>query len=166
MHLEKSGNAKIGLDDLLLHLTGEVRVVLVKRSGEMIKKGELLSTVEHNGKVLRIYSPITGKVMNANIMLESEPEILNEDPYGDGWLCRIKPSGWIAETEKYYLSGAATDWISNELLRFRDFIALSSAKHTSSSSAIILQDGGELCDHALSDMPADVWQDFQQVFLG
>ncbi|HET6556507.1 MAG TPA: hypothetical protein VFG54_04275, partial [Prolixibacteraceae bacterium] len=52
-HLERSGVAKVGLDDLLIHLTGEVTVNQVKASGEKIKKGDLLAEISHKGKPLK-----------------------------------------------------------------------------------------------------------------
>ncbi len=61
-YLEKSGTAKVGLDDLLLHITGEVRLNYIKNPDEMVKKGETLAEVDQNGKLLRIFSPISGKM--------------------------------------------------------------------------------------------------------
>ena len=51
-HLEKSGNASVGLDDLLLHLTGEVNLRNLKTPGNFVKKGEILASIDQNGKLL------------------------------------------------------------------------------------------------------------------
>ena len=58
-HLEKSGVAKVGLDDLLQHLTGEVKFNNLKIPGEMINKGDLLTEIEQNGKKLKVFAPIS-----------------------------------------------------------------------------------------------------------
>jgi glycine cleavage system H protein len=164
-HLEKSGNATVGMDDLLLHLTGEVKFRYLKEPGNFINKGELLADIEQNGKILQIYSPISGRIMNTNSMLYDKPGVLNEDPYEEGWIYKIKPSEWIAETNSYYLADEAIAWSKNELERFKDFLAISMVKYSPETSIVILQDGGELCDKPLSELPNEIWQDFQKSFL-
>jgi glycine cleavage system H protein len=164
-HLEKSGTAKVGLDDLLLHFTGEVKLNYLVNEDETVKKGEFLAEIDQRGKLLRIYSPISGRIALTNPILHESPEILNEDPLGSGWICKIQPSDWIEETKNYFLAEEAVKWSSKELERFKDFMALSMVKHSPEPAMVILQDGGELSDKALSAMPAEIWQDFQDEFL-
>jgi glycine cleavage system H protein len=164
-HLERSGNAKVGLDDFLLHITGEVKLVNLKNPGEFINMGDLLAEIEQEGKILKIYSPLSGKIVDANQMLNESPGILNRDPYLTGWIYEVKPSKWIAETSSYYLSEEAIVWTKNELERFKDFMASSVKKYSHGTSMLILQDGGELYDRPLSELPNEVWQDFQKSFL-
>jgi glycine cleavage system H protein len=164
-HLEKTGIAIVGLDDFLQHITGEVKFSNLKNPGNFINKGELLADIYRNGKLLQIYSPISGRIMNTNEMLHKNPGIINEDPYGKGWIYQIKPSEWIAETDSYYLAEEAIAWSKKELERFKDFLAVSLKKYTPETSMVILQDGGELCDQPLSELPNEVWQDFQKSFL-
>jgi glycine cleavage system H protein len=164
-HLEKSGTAKVGLDDLLLHITGEVKFSNLKNPGNFINKGELLADIDQNGKLLQIYSPISGRIMNTNTILSESPGVINEDPYGKGWIYQIKPSEWIAETDSYCLAEEAIAWSKKELERFKDFLAVSMKKYSPETSMVILQDGGELCDKPLSGLPDEIWQDFQKSFL-
>ncbi len=164
-HLEKSGIAKVGLDDLLVHLTGEVQFNNLKKSGEKVKKGELLAEIKQNGKLLKIFSPISGEIMEANAMLTSSPELLNEDPYAKGWMYKVKPISWVPDTNSYYLADDATIWATQELERFKDFLAQSVGKYSPMPSNVVLQDGGELVDQPLSGLPNEVWQDFQKDFL-
>lgn len=164
-HLEKSGVAKVGLDDLLQHLTGEVKFSKLKTPGDIIKKGDLLTEIEKNGKKLKVFAPISGKILNTNSILNESPEILNEEPYNEGWVYRIKPSNWIAETKSYYLADDATNWVTKELERFKDFLAVSMKKHSPDPTMITFQDGGELVDNTLSELPDEVWSDFQKEFL-
>ena len=164
-HLEESGSAKVGLDDLLQHITGEVRFGNLKNPGETINKGEVLTEIRQEGKYLRIVSPISGKIMESNSELDESPQLLNEDPYSRGWIYKIKPSNWVAETKTCYLAEEATNWSMEELGRFRDFMAVSLKKYSSGPAMLILQDGGELCDNTLSLFPDEVWKDFQKDFL-
>lgn len=164
-YLEKSGTAKIGLDDLLVHITGEVRINQLKNVGDDIGKGELLAEIDQNGKSLRIFSPISGKVLDMNPALNVDHGLLNEDPYGKGWIYSIKPSNWLAEIPSFYLADEATDWLKKELERYKDFLAINLRKYSPETSLIILQDGGELSENSLSGLPNGLWQDFQNEFL-
>jgi glycine cleavage system H protein len=164
-HLERTGDAKVGLDDLLLHLTGDVKINVLKKPGEKIRKEDLLAEINHNDKFLRIYAPISGEITEANTMLVKNPEFLNVDPYGKGWIYKIKPSSWVADTNSYFLAEDATNWSVQELNRFKDFLASAVGKYSSMPSNIILQDGGELRDQPLSELPDEIWQEFQQDFL-
>ena len=165
-HLEESGAAKVGLDDFLQHITGEVKFTNLKNPGEIINKGDLLSEIDQDGKYLKVFSPISGTILNTNSILKENPEILNEDPYDKGWVYKIKPSNWIAETNSYYLADEAINWSNKELERFKDFLSGSPMRQYSSEpSMILLQDGGELRDNILSELPNEVWKDFQSEFL-
>ena len=165
MYMEKSGSAMVGLDDLLLHITGEVKFSNHKNPGDLIRKGELLTEIDQNGKLLRILSPVSGKIMNLNSTINENPGILNEDPYGKGWIYKIKPSNWIAEAKACYFAEEATTWSATELERFKDFLAVSMKNYSPEPSMVILQDGGELRDHSLSAFSNEIWKDFEKEFL-
>ena len=163
--MEKSGIAKVGLDDLLMRITGEVKLQRVIASGEKIRKGDFLAEIVQDGKLLKVYSPISGEIVETNTSLLSNPVWLNADPYVRGWLYKIKPISWVADTHSCFLAEDATAWSKQELDRFKDFLSESLGKYFAGSSAMVLQDGGELRDQPLSELPNEVWQDFQQDFL-
>lgn len=164
-HLQASGIAKVGLDDLLLHLIGVVKFNNLRKSGEIINKGDLLAEIDQKGKQLKIFSPISGKILHTNTMLNENPEMLNDAPYGKGWIYKIRPSNWIEETYTYHLAEDATDWSTKEFYRYKDFLAVTMKKYSPESSRIILQDGGEIINNSLSELPIEIWQDFQKEFL-
>ena len=166
--LEKSGEALIGLDDLLLHITGPVELRSLRVPGERVKKGEILAEISRQGKKLSIASPLSGEVTGLNAGLGRDPWILTEDPYGEGWICRLRPSGWIGETSSCYLADEAVEWIRTELLRLKDFIAGAAGRISAEPGLAglpVLQEGGELPDRPLAEMPGEVWRDFQESFL-
>ncbi|MBN1387230.1 MAG: glycine cleavage system protein H [Bacteroidales bacterium] len=164
-HLERSGNASLGLDDLLLHITGEVELKNFKNPGERVRRGDLIAEVTRDGNELRIMSPISGEIKDVNDVVRYEPALLNEDPYNRGWLYKIKPEKWIDETKDLVMAENARAWSEKELLKFKDFLAHSLAEHSPETSRVLLQEGGELTDHPLSGMPAEVWKDFQEGFM-
>ena len=165
-HLGVSGIARVGLDDLLLHMIGEVKFTGIKDQRERIKKGELIAKINHKGKMLNLYSPISGEILEANPVLSNNPALLNEDPYVKGWMYKIKPVSWTADTYSYYLAEDATQFSRQELDKFKEFISTSIGKYSPMPSMQILQDGGELLDQPLSELPNDAWLDFQEDFLG
>jgi glycine cleavage system H protein len=165
-HLGESGAAKVGLDDFLQHVTGNVKFSSLKNPGETIRKGDLMTEIIQNGKHLRVYSPISGEILNTNVDLQETPEILSKDPYDNGWIYKIKPSNWVKETKTYLLAEEATKWSANEFLRFKDFLTGGPMRTLSSEpSMMLLQDGGEIRENVLSDLPNEVWENFQEEFL-
>jgi glycine cleavage system H protein len=165
-HLGESGAAKIGLDDFLQHVIGNIELTNLKNPGQPIKKGELLTEIKQEGKLLKVYSPVSGEVLETNPGLNENPGIINSDPYDFGWIYRVKPSDWMKETRSYFLADKATEWSKNELLRFKDFLSGGAMrKFSSEPSMVLLQDGGEIQENVLSDLPAEVWDDFQEEFL-
>jgi glycine cleavage system H protein len=164
-HLQMTGIAKVGLDDLLLHITGKVNFNSIKYAGENVKKGDLLAEINQQGKILKIYSPISGEIRTINSELAETPELLNEDSYGKGWLYEIKPISWVADTNSYFMAEDATSWATQELERFKDFLATSLGKYSPMQENLLLQDGGELIDQPLSELPNEIWEEFQNDFL-
>ncbi|MBT3243850.1 MAG: hypothetical protein HN352_11900 [Bacteroidetes bacterium] len=164
-HMEPSGVANVGLDDLLHHITGDIKFHKLIEPGGEIHKGELLTEIYHQGKMLKISAPISGQIIQVNPLLNDNQLIGSEDTYGKFWVYKIKPNNWIAETSSYYFADDATTWINKELSRFKDFLAKSIPKHSPQTSLFALQDGGELRDNTLSELPDGVWTDFQQDFL-
>lgn len=165
-HLGESGSARVGLDDFLQHVIGNLQLSGLKSPGDPIKKGELLAEIEQDGKQLKVYSPLSGVVQETNEMLSDNPELINADPYEKGWLYQIKPSNWMKETSSCLLAEKATEWSQKELTRFKDFLSMGAMRKFSSEPAMqMLQDGGEIRDHVMSELPEEVWNDFQEEFL-
>ena len=162
-HLEKSGLARIGMDDLLLHLTGGVEIEYLRDQQEKVKKGEPMVRINQDGKNLVIASPISGEIDCVHTSLEQNPGAISEDPY-KSWLYKIKPDNWSEETRRYYLAGEATEWLKKELTRFKDFMA-ETLNQSQGQPAVVLQEGGELMDHPLAEMNEEVWNDFQAKVL-
>ena len=63
-----------------------------------------------------------------NSLLTDNPELLNEDPYLKGWMYKVKPTRWIAETNSCYMAEDATNWLGKELERFKDFLSGSAGR--------------------------------------
>ena len=84
--------ATIGITEYAQDALGDVVFVEVPDPGLAVAAGESFSEVESTKSVSDIYAPITGSIAEVNSALESQPELLNSDPYGAGWICRIELS--------------------------------------------------------------------------
>lgn len=166
MYMEKSGSARVGLDDLLMHITGEMKLSKLRNPGENILKGDLLTEVYQDGKSLRILSPVTGTIIKINPDINEHPEIMTKEPYDKGWIYEIKPSKWIAEADDCFFEEGATYWLKTELERFKDFLGTEMKNYfTQQPPLVVMQDGGTLCDHILTGLSYEIWKDFEKEFL-
>jgi glycine cleavage system H protein len=82
----------IGITEYAQDALGDVVFVEMPEQGAAVAAGETFSEVESTKSVSDIYAPVTGSVSAVNEALEAQPELLNSDPYGDGWICRIEMS--------------------------------------------------------------------------
>jgi glycine cleavage system H protein len=82
----------IGITEYAQDALGDVVFVDTPSVGTTVRAGESFSEVESTKSVSDIYAPVSGAVAEVNEALESQPELLNGDPYGEGWICRITMS--------------------------------------------------------------------------
>ena len=97
VHVE-GGRARLGLSDYLQQSSGDMAFVEVRPPGTELKAGDELASVETMKVQMGVDSPLSGTVIEVNERLETNPEQVNEDPYGEGWLAVIELSAW--ETER------------------------------------------------------------------
>jgi glycine cleavage system H protein len=86
----KDGVATIGITDFAQSELGDIIFVEFPEEGMAVEIKESIGTLEAVKTVADIYSPLTGDVLELNEKLESNPELINEDPYNEGWILKIK----------------------------------------------------------------------------
>lgn len=84
--------AYVGITDFAQGELGDIVYVEVETVGDEIEAGEIFGTVEAVKTVSDLFMPVSGEVLAFNENIESNPEVVNSDPYGDGWLIKIKIS--------------------------------------------------------------------------
>ena len=82
----------VGITDYAQNALHEITFVEVNAAGTVIKAGESCGLVESMKASSDVFSPVSGEIVETNKRLEDAPEMVNEDPYGEGWLFKIKPS--------------------------------------------------------------------------
>lgn len=89
---EDDGRVRVGITDFAQDALGDVVYVDVPEVGTEVQSGQPFGEVESTKSVSDVYSPLSGKVVERNAQLEERPELVNEDPYGEGWIVAIEPS--------------------------------------------------------------------------
>jgi glycine cleavage system H protein len=86
------GNVEIGITDHAQHALGDLVFVDVPQAGRALKANEPCAVVESVKAASDVYAPLAGEVTAGNELLAKEPEVVNTQPYGAGWLMRLKPA--------------------------------------------------------------------------
>jgi glycine cleavage system H protein len=89
---EPDGSVRLGITDFAQDALGDVVYVDLPEVGASVTGGQPLGEVESTKSVSDVYSPVTGTVLEKNPLVDERPELVNEQPYGDGWLVAIEPS--------------------------------------------------------------------------
>lgn len=89
---EQNGTVSIGISDHAQSALGDLVFVEVPDVGRAVRAGEACAVVESVKAASDVYSPVSGKVIDGNAALAAQPELLNQDPYGAGWLFRVQTS--------------------------------------------------------------------------
>jgi glycine cleavage system H protein len=90
--LVEDGVATVGITDFAQHQLGDVVFVELPGVGDKVTKDEAMGVVESVKAVSDVYAPVSGTVLEVNDDLPESTELLNEDPYGDGWMVKIQLS--------------------------------------------------------------------------
>lgn len=88
----EDGRVRVGITDYAQDALGDVVFVQLPELGTSLEAGGALGEVESTKSVSDIYAPVAGTVVEINSELGDAPQRLNEDPYGDGWICVIEPA--------------------------------------------------------------------------
>jgi glycine cleavage system H protein len=83
--------AYIGITDYAQDQLGDIVFIDIQTVGETLNAGEVFGTIEVVKTISDIFMPVGGEVLEQNEALEDQPELVNKDPYGEGWLIKIKP---------------------------------------------------------------------------
>ena len=84
--------AYVGSTDYAQEQLGDIVFVDIQTEGETLEAGETFGTIEVVKTISDLFIPVAGEVLEQNAALADQPELVNQDPYGEGWLIKIKPS--------------------------------------------------------------------------
>ncbi len=88
----EGGVVRVGVTDFAQDALGDVVYVDLPEVGSSVEAGRPFGEVESTKSVSDVYSPISGTIVEKNVLLDDAPELVNRQPYGDGWLVTVTPS--------------------------------------------------------------------------
>ena len=144
--LEADGAVAVGLDDLGHRLVGPVDDVALPATGAKVEQGEPVATLLADGRKVKIVSPVDGEVVAYN----ADPEG-HLDPYGAGWLFRVRPTSWKRSKAQLLDGQAARDWIEEQGRQL--------AARLGPSPVAVLQDGGVPVHGIAREIDPEHWDD-------
>jgi len=103
---ESDGTVTVGMTQYACALAGEVVAYTPKKVGKEIEQNKSVATVESGKWVGPVKTPVTGEVLAVNDTVAGKPGTINADPYGEGWLVKMKPTNWDGEAASL-VTGAA-----------------------------------------------------------
>lgn len=89
--------AVVGITDYAQHELGDVVYVELPEVGTTVEQGKPFGVVESVKAASDLYAPVSGEVVEINTALEDAPELVNNDPYGEGWMIKVRPTDWEGE---------------------------------------------------------------------
>lgn len=111
---------RVGLDALGVELLGDLVYIAVEPGGRAVRRGEAIGSLEAEKMIRPLLVPVSGTVLAVNEAVLRTPRLVNEDPYGAGWLVLVRPTRWEEERAEL-LHGAETvrGWLEAEVARLR-----------------------------------------------
>ena len=94
--LEENGLLKIGVSEFAIDQLGDIVFVELADQGKTLEKGETFGTIESVKAVEEVYLPFSGKIVSVNDSVIDNPELLHNDPIGEGWLVILKPASKVS----------------------------------------------------------------------
>ncbi|AEJ41678.1 glycine cleavage H-protein [Sulfobacillus acidophilus TPY] len=91
---DHDGTIWVGMTDVAQSLAGKIVVVNLRSLGKTLARGKSAGTVESGKWVGSIATPVAGEVIAVNERLKSTPTLINDDPYGEGWMIHVRPTNW------------------------------------------------------------------------
>jgi glycine cleavage system H protein len=107
----------MGMDDFAQKLAGEIVFVQLPDEGKKLKKGKKLAKVESGKWLGKIKSPVNGELVAVNEELELNPELINQDSYGAGWMYRLKADDLSELDDLIHGAEALGSWVGEEIAK-------------------------------------------------
>lgn len=109
--LVKKDNAIVGITDYAQKALHEIVYVELPTVGSKLKQMQSTGTVESVKAVSEVFTPISGEIIEANEELAESPELLNKDPYNDGWIMKVRPNNLKKDLEKLMTAQQYAEYI-------------------------------------------------------
>lgn len=113
--LNDDGTVTIGMNEFYYKLAGETTYIDLPMEDDEVSQDETCGKIQSSKWVGKFVSPLSGEITTVNEALEDDCTILDKDPYGDGWIMKLKPSNLEEELKGLYHGGTVESWIKKEI---------------------------------------------------
>jgi len=158
VHRVSKDQGYVGLDDFARRLVGPDARIVPFEPGNHVDQGGKVATVRRDGHRTPLLSPVSGEIIGVNPRLKNEPDLPFRDPYGNGWLFKIRSPRLFAELSNLMNGSLANRWMQDTGERFRHQLMLA---HGS-----VIQDGGDPVEDIAAQLTDDEWRQLTGEFLG
>ena len=114
-----SGDIFVGIDTLGLASLGDLAYVTLKPVGATVRRGESVGTMEAAKMTGDLVAPVSGVIVARNDQTVTNPALVNQSPYVDGWMVGIRPSDWDNESAQLVSGEDLPEWVEAEIKRYR-----------------------------------------------
>ena len=108
----------MGMDDFAQKMAGEIVYVQLPSEGKTVKQGAKFAKMESGKWLGKVYAPVSGELAAVNEALETNPELINEDCYGKGWLFKIKPEDLSELNNLIHGKEAVEKWVLADIEKY------------------------------------------------
>lgn len=98
--LAQGNRVRIGLSDFLQQRSGDVAFAEIKPQGTVLAVGDEIAVIETVKVNISLSSPVSGSIVEINPLMETAPEIINQDPYSEGWVAIIEATQWESDSSR------------------------------------------------------------------
>jgi glycine cleavage system H protein len=154
-----NGTVRIGVDDFAQRLVGVIDEVVLPTQGKVLKAGRLLARLRCGTRTIKLYSPVAGTVVGANEQLAGDTSVVNNDPYGRGWLVELRP-GLKNPSRLYrtlYGGREAAQWMEQEVGQLQHLVQ--------GEVGVTMSDGGVLIGNLRNALAPHEWERLIATFL-
>ena len=137
--VEKADEVRIGLDYFMGKMIGRVKVVVLPLSGRKFGQGDNLCSIIQEEGIVHMVFPVSGLILSVNQKLKEHPELITEDPLGEGYLLTMRPKNLQREEQHLFSGERALGWYQRELERFKT--AVISELYGQQRVGMTMQDG-------------------------
>ena len=112
------GKVLVGMSEFYAKEGGDIVYIDLPFEGDEVAQNEVCGKLQSSKWIGKLFSPISGEVVEVNEALEDDATLINSDPYGEGWIMKIEPSDLDAELEAlFHGEDAVTEWIEAEIAK-------------------------------------------------
>jgi len=133
--VERAGVLKVGMDDFAQKMVGTVKSVDTGKAGEKVRQGEEGWTLKMGNRSIPMLSPVNGEILEVNKEALANPSLINRDPYGKGWLIKVKAENFVRDSKNLLSAKLARSWIEDVTDKLR-------ASMGAAELGPVYQDGG------------------------